>query len=451
MPYRPNPLAKFRLRQISVLVASACVSPILFAQSLTPPFIFVGSPSVPESFKTGMAPQNFNKDGTFTLEDRGISGVFAYAGDPLVEYSQQNPANFYFLDPMYGVPGKIMEVFCSSKPDRSDAAKLKSGVTASNRVEWQETSYSPQFDSRGYEQSGLGSIDQCYSSPIAMRLGNNPWMYDPQPYVTNSKEILYWTVTRNPDGTGTPATSNTAALKPFFKPKLLNRFDKIKPDLLGVYSKRYQAFVSPNAGRIKIGSVLNPNTTYGVGSRIEVSEAKFGIVDVVGDDIFYTPGSAYGTAENLNADEFITISAYNTAPYAGTQTPADILPALLRSPLSIRSPRTHRPNKATRSSGSLTLRLASREMLTSQVIRSLGKETWPTRLLHRDVTSFPLPLLLKNLRLTSITRPHPTMGSSGILRWLTCSPCTFFKLEGRHAPFSPRTLLAIHMRPSSGS
>ena len=107
MPNRPNPLAKFRLRQISVLVASACVSPILFAQSLTPPFIFVGSPSVPESFKTGMAPQSFNKDGTFTLEDRGISGIFAYAGDPLVEYSQQNPANFYFLDPMYGVPGKI--------------------------------------------------------------------------------------------------------------------------------------------------------------------------------------------------------------------------------------------------------------------------------------------------------------------------------------------------------
>jgi hypothetical protein len=326
MPYRPNPLAKFRLRQISVLVASACVSPILFAQSLTPPFIFVGSPSVPESFKTGMAPQNFNKDGTFTLEDRGISGVFAYAGDPLVEYSQQNPANFYFLDPMYGVPGKIMEVFCSSKPDRSDAAKLKSGVTASNRVEWQETSYSPQFDSRGYEQSGLGSIDQCYSSPIAMREGTGAWKYDPQPYAFSAKDITYWTVTRNPDGTGSAVTSNFATIKPLFRQKLLNRSDKIKPSVLDSETKHYQSFVAPSSGRFKIGSIVNPNSTYGIGTRVLATGAKFGTVDVVGSDIFYTPGPSFGVAENVNADEFITVTAYNSVPYVGSQTPSDLLP-----------------------------------------------------------------------------------------------------------------------------
>lgn len=316
----------FRLRQLAVLVASACMSPSLLAQALVPPTIYVGSPSVPESFKTGLGSTAFYADSTFSLADRGISGIFGYAGDPLVEESPQNPASLYFQDPMHGVAGKIMELYCASRADKSDAVRLYSGVTTGGYVQWDGMNFSPDFDSRGYTQRGVGSLDSCFASPIAMRLGTNPWMYDPQPYVTNSKEILYWTVTRNPDGTGTPATSNAAALKPFFKPKLLNRFDKIKPDLLGVYSKRYQAFVSPNAGRIKIGSVLNPNTTYGVGSRIEVSEAKFGIVDVVGDDIFYTPGSAYGTAENLNADEFITISAYNTAPYAGTQTPADILP-----------------------------------------------------------------------------------------------------------------------------
>lgn len=324
----------FKPRRIALLVGAIFISPAVNAQSLTPPHIYAGTASLPADVKAAWianSPFNFVSDYSFKLADRGMDGVFGRAEDYMVSNPPQDSYFIYFQDPMFGTPGKIVELYCSTLPDRSDARQITSGITRSSSIDWSGTEYLVDIDSintKGYERPGVGPLNNCIESPIAMRpngAGGVAWKYDPQPYPFSAKEISYWTVTRNPDGSGTPVSSNIATIKPFFSPQFLNKNDKISPGLFDGYKKEYQQFVAAGSGRIKIASVVNPNSTYGVGTNIRSSGAKFGTIDVVGNDVFYTPGAQFGVGENINADEFITVTASNTATLVGDQVPSDLL------------------------------------------------------------------------------------------------------------------------------
>lgn len=241
----------------------------------------------------------------------GIPGYFMLYVDPtLTAAGYENQTQGTFADATYRQDGLKIQVLCSENADLSSPSVV--------------TEYISTYD---YGLIGnpeyTGPLSKPYAFPVlracattafpGANAASNNYRYKPQPYEPVGQTLHYWTETSRVDGGGSKVRSNVVDVNLFTKPTIRNADAKVLP---ATESYIYPVYTPPGAsGRIKIGSIVNPNVKFGFKSAWGVSQPAHGQVDITEDgSIYYTPSADFGTGAYANEPDEVTVTAYTKFP-----------------------------------------------------------------------------------------------------------------------------------------
>lgn len=311
---RVPPVIRFRAKTLAFLIPALFAAQVSHAAdpNIVAPVLSADPEQVRQNrIGAGGSVSPYPADSPSIYAKGGIPGFFMLYQDPTTTAAgYENQTESTFADATYRQDGLKVQVLCSENADLSAPTLITEYLSSYDYGLVQN----PQYSGPLVPPYAFPILKACATTAFpGASAANHNYRYKPQAYDPVGQTLHYWTETSRVDGSGSKVRSNVVDVNLLVKPTIRNADAKVMP---ATESYIYPVYAAPGAsGRIKIGSVVNPNVKFGFKSGWGISQPEHGLVEITDDgSIYYTPSADFGTGDYANQPESIVIEAYTKYP-----------------------------------------------------------------------------------------------------------------------------------------